>query len=210
MVSQKHVGIVIFNNVEVLDFCGPFEVFSITRLDERIRRDTTSPFQVSLIAENEGVVTATGGLRVLPDYTLDNCPRLDLLLVAGGWGTRAEVNNETLLKWLREKSTEVELLCSVCTGAVLLGKAGLLDGKNATTHFRALDWFRDTCPKVKIERDLHVVQDGTCFTSAGISAGIDMTLAIVAHYFGKEIATNTALHMEYAYDESNQRRAVIT
>lgn len=204
--QQKRVGILIFNEVEVLDYCGPFEVFSVTRLDESSRQQTSSPFQVFLIAQEQKTISATGGLRALPDFTIDNCPDLDVLLVPGGWGTRTEVNNTDLIDWIRRKSTEVKLLTSVCTGAVLLGKTGLLDGKQATTHWKALDWFRETCPNVHVIDDQHVVQQGNIFTSAGISAGIDLALKVVTHYFGVEVGQNTARHMEYYYDPANRRR----
>ena len=204
--DQKRVGILIFPDVEVLDFCGPFEVFSVTRLNEQRRREEPSPFQVSLIAENKDPVVATGGLKVLPDYTIEDCPRLDILVVPGGWGTRKEINNEKLLNWIHSRASEVETLSSVCTGSVLLGKAGLLDGRRATTHWRALPWMREVLPQVIVEDSWHVVVDDNIYTSAGISAGIDMALRIVGQYYGDEIAQATARQMEYAFLETNNRR----
>ena len=203
---QKHVGILVFDEVEVLDFCGPFEVFSVVRLDEEHRRSQPSPFRVSLISQKGGQIEATGGLKVLTDFSIENCPSLNILLVPGGQGTRREVNNAELLNWIRLRNQEVELLTSVCTGAVMLGKAGLLDGLQATTHWKALDWFRQTCPSVNILNDQHVVEVGRIITSAGISAGIDMALKVVGRYFGEEIAISTARHMEYAYLTDNSRR----
>ena len=132
--KRKLVGIVIFPEVEVLDFCGPYEVFSVTRLDEARRREEPSPFQVLLVAETLAAVQAAGGMRVLPDCTLADCPQLDILLAPGGWGTRQQILNETLVSWLASRGRQVETLTSVCTGALLLGKAGLLDGRRATTH----------------------------------------------------------------------------
>lgn len=204
--DQKRVGILIFQDVEVLDFCGPFEVFSVTRINEERRREETSPFQVALIAESKDPVVASGGLRVLPDYTLEDCPRLNILVVPGGWGTRKEIHNEKLLNWIRQRATEVETLSSVCTGSVLLGKAGLLDGRRATTHWRALPWMREVLPQVIVEDSWHVIVDDNIYTSAGISAGIDMALRIVGHYYGDEIAQATARQMEYAFLETNNRR----
>ena len=204
--EQKRVGILIFHDVEVLDFCGPFEVFSVTRLNEERRREEPSPFQVVLIAESKEPVVAHGGLRVLPDYTLEDCPPLNILVVPGGWGTRKEINNEKLLNWIRSRASEVETLSSVCTGSVLLGKAGLLDGRRATTHWRALPWMREILPQVIVEDSWHVIVDDNIYTSAGISAGIDMALRIVGHYYGDEIAQGTARQMEYAFLESNNRR----
>lgn len=204
--DQKRVGILIFSDVEVLDFCGPFEVFSVTRLNEERRREESSPFQVVLIAETKDPVVATGGLRVLPDYTLEDCPPLNILVVPGGWGTRKEINNEKLLNWIRARAGEVQTLSSVCTGSVLLGKAGLLDGRRATTHWRALPWMREVLPQVIVEDSWHVIVDDNIYTSAGISAGIDMALRIVGHYYGDEIAQATARQMEYAFLETNNRR----
>jgi len=106
----------------------------VTRLNEEKRRDEPSPFKVFLLAETTSPVVATGGMKVLPDYDLDSCPQVDILVVPGGWGTRKEMNNERLLKWIADRSRQVETLTSICTGALLLGKAGLLDGKRATTH----------------------------------------------------------------------------
>lgn len=204
--DRKQVGILLFENIEVLDFCGPFEVFSVTRLNEEKRREEPSPFNVFLIAEAKAPVVTTGGMKVLPDYDLTECPRLDILVVPGGWGARREMNNERLLAWIADRSREVETLTSVCTGALLLGKAGLLDGKRATTHWRSLDWMKESFPKTIVEKQQHVVEEGNLFTSAGISAGIDMALKVVSRYCGDAIARATAKHMEYPFPESNARR----
>jgi transcriptional regulator GlxA family with amidase domain len=204
--TRKRVGIVLFNAIEVLDFCGPFEVFSATRLNEEKRREEPSPFEVFLVAETLSYVTTTGDMKVIPQYSFENCPRLDILVVLGGWGTRKELNNTVILEWLGSRAAEVETLTSVCTGSMLLGFAGLLDGLHATTHRRSLDWMRDSFPAVFVEYEQHVVEDGRVFTSAGISAGIDMALKVVARYYGKDIARATAVHMEYPFPVSNERR----
>ena len=205
-VDRLRVGILIFPEVEVLDFCGPFEVFSTTRLDESRRREGTPPYEVLLVSEGRGVVVATGGLRVVPDYDLGDCPPLDVLVVPGGWGTRVEMNNERLVGWIAERSKHVSTLASVCTGSLLLGKAGLLDGRRATTHWKVLDEMRGMFPDVAVVDDLHVVEDGDVITSAGISAGIDLSLRVVARHHGEEVARATARHMEYPYPEDNRRR----
>jgi transcriptional regulator GlxA family with amidase domain len=204
--KRHRAGILIFPDVEVLDFCGPYEVFSVTRLHEERRREEPSPFEVLLIAEQTGPVTATGGLRVIPDHTFDTCPTLDLLMVPGGWGTRKEIANERLLAWIAERAKQVKTLASVCTGAMLLGQAGLLDGRRATTHWRSLKWMRESFPAVTVEEALHVVEDGSVLTSAGISAGIDLALRVVMRYCGEEVARATARHMEYPFPEHNRRR----
>ena len=182
--ERKIVGIVLFNGIEILDFCGPFEVFSVTRLNEDKRREEPSPFEVLLVAEKTEPIVTNGNMKVIPDYTFDNGPRLDILCVPGGWGTRNELKNPAMLDWLRTRASEVELLSSVCTGSMLLGFAGLLNGHHATTHWRSLDWMRESFPSVSVEYDKHVVEDGTVY-SAGISAGIDMALKVVARYCGK-------------------------
>jgi len=204
--DRKQVGILIFGDVEVLDFCGPFEVFSATRLNEEKRREETSPFKVFLVAETKNLIVTTGGMKIAPDYSLDDCPSLDILVVPGGWGTRKEMNNAPLLSWIAERAKKVETLASVCTGSLLLGKAGLLEGKRATTHWRSLDWMSELFPKTKVEKGLHFVEDENLITSAGISAGIDMALKVVARYFGESVARATAKHMEYPFPESNTRR----
>ena len=204
--EQHHVGILLFRGVEVLDFCGPFEVFSVARFSEGHRRDERSPFEVKLVAETLDVIVATGGLRVLPDYDLNSCPLLDILVVPGGWGTREGIKNERLINWIAARGREVKTLTSVCTGSMLLGRAGLLDGLRATTHWCSLDWMHDSFPAVTVERELHVVEDGRVLTSAGISAGIDMALHVVSRYCGEKIARATARHMEYAFPDDNTRR----
>jgi transcriptional regulator GlxA family with amidase domain len=207
--DRKQVGILIFKDVEVLDFCGPFEVFSATRLNEEKRREEPSPFDVLLVGETKSFVVTTGGMKVLPDCGLDDCPSLDVLVIPGGWGTRKEMSNRRLLAWLAERAKRVETLASVCTGALLLGKAGLLDGKRATTHWRSLDWMEELFPRTKVEKELHFVEEGNLLTSAGISAGIDMALKVVARYFGEGVARATAKHIEYPFPESNARRISI-
>jgi transcriptional regulator GlxA family with amidase domain len=204
--DPKPVGILIFPDVEVLDFAGPFEVFSATRLNEERRQSDSSPFHVFLVAETAAPIVTTGGMRVLPQFTLENCPPLEVLVVPGGWGTRAQANNTQLLQWIRDRASQTKTLTSVCTGSFLLGAAGLLEGRHATTHWRSLDRMSDTFPDIKVERKLHVVEEGDVITSAGISAGIDMALRVVARYYGEAVARATARHMEYPFPETNHRR----
>ncbi|HYL81625.1 MAG TPA: DJ-1/PfpI family protein [Candidatus Acidoferrum sp.] len=203
--DRKRVGILIFPEVEVLDFCGPFEVFSVTRLNEERRREEPSPFEVQLVAEHWSPVVTTGSMRVLPDAILDNCPPLDILVVPGGWGTRKEMGNSRLVGWISERAKQVETVTSVCTGALLLGKAGVLDGHRATTHWRSLDLLRQLFPAVAVEEKLRVVDEGRVVTSAGISAGIDLALAMVARYHGEGVARAAARHMEYPFPQDNLR-----
>ena len=204
--ERKRVGIVLFQDVEVLDFCGPFEVFSVTRLNEESRLEEPSPFETLLVAEESLPVITTGGMKVIPDHTFESCPQLDILVVPGGLGTRREINNPAMLNWLRIHAAKVETLTSVCTGSMLLGYAGALDGHRATTHWRWLDWMRDSFPAVSVDYDRHVVEDGALLTSAGISAGIDLALKVVSRYYGEAIARATARIMEYPYPDNDGRR----
>jgi transcriptional regulator GlxA family with amidase domain len=204
--DRKRIGIVIFDDVEVLDFCGPFEVFSVTRLIEERRREEPSPFEVLLVAEFDGPVTTSGGMKVLPDITFDSCPPLDILVVPGGWGTRIEMKKDAMLSFVVARAAQVETLASVCTGSLILGSAGLLDGLRATTHWRSLGLMQELFPNVTVESESHVVEQGKVITSAGISAGIDMALRVVARYCGETVARSTARHMEYPFPESNARR----
>lgn len=199
------VGILIFDQVEVLDVAGPFEVFSVTRLNEEHRQEESSPFRVFLVSERVGQVLAIGGLRLTPDVTTDNCPDLDLLMVPGGWGTRKEVKNNTLLKWIAVRAAKTRLTASVCTGSSLLGKAGLLNAREATTHWRAFDFLREAAPMAHIREDVRFTLVEPIFTSAGVSAGIDLALRIVNHFFGIEIAQATASQMEYPYPQGDRR-----
>jgi transcriptional regulator GlxA family with amidase domain len=200
------VGIVLFDDVEVLDFCGPFEVFSVTRIGPGEPPQRAGPYRVHLVAETDREVLTVGGMRVLPQGTFEACPVLDVLVVPGGWGTRAQLGNETMLRFLREQSARVSLITSVCTGSLLLAKAGLLEGRRATSHWQVLDLMAEMFPGVAVERSLHVVEDGEIITSAGISAGIDMALRVVARQLGEQVARETARQMEYPYPESDQRR----
>ena len=190
------VGIVIFDQVEVLDVAGPFEAFSVTRLNEERRLEQSSPFRILLVSERKGQVSAIGGLRFTPDVTIDDCPALDLLIVPGGWGTRKEVKNDTLLRWIADRAAKTRLTASVCTGSSPLGKAGLLDRREATTHWRAFDFLRDAAPTALIRQDVLFTLDDPIFTSAGVSAGIDLALRIVSHFFGARIGQATARQME--------------
>src|SRR5262245_3642551 len=204
--GRKRVGILVFPEVEVLDFCGPFEVFSVTRVDESRRREEPSPFEALVIAETGEPVVATGGLRVLPDHDLASCPALDILVVPGGWGTRSLVRNDRVIGWIRERAGEAGLVASVCTGSFLLGQAGRVDGRRATTHWKSLGLIRYTCPSISVVRDEHLVVDCAIIASAGISAGIDIALRVVAREHGEAIARATSRHMEYPYLEHNDLR----
>lgn len=194
-----NTAILVFDGVEVLDFAGPFEVFSRTRLEpgvESRRRDDTAPFRVYTVAPERREVVATGGLRVTANFTYDDAPRADLVVVPGGFGTRALVQHSGTLDWLRRAAVEAKLMTSVCTGAALLARAGLLAGKRATTHWGSYDWLASLDPSITVERGARYVEDGV-ITSAGVSAGLDMAFAVVERRCGREVAEETAHYIEY-------------
>jgi len=205
-VNTLAVGIVLFEDVEVLDFCGPFEVFSVTRSDAGNGEDAAKPYAVHLIGETDDRVRTVGGMSVTPHVSFRCCPPLDVLVVPGGRGTRAQLANASMLRFLQDRGSTVSLITSVCTGSLLLARAGLLENRRATTHWQALDLMQDMFPNVTVERSLHVVEDGNIVTSAGISAGIDMALRVVTRQLGEAVARATARHMEYPYPESDARR----
>ena len=197
--NPLNIGIFIFDGVEILDFAGPFEVFSRTRLVpgvESRRTEESAPFRVFTIAPTSQPVTTTGGLRVEPHYPFSSDQPLDLLLIPGGFGTRTLLDDTPTLEWIRQTSGRVKHLTSVCTGSLLLAKAGLLRNRRATTHWGALDRLASLDPTIQVERSLRVVQDGVV-TSAGVSAGIDMAFAVVESICGKAVADETAHYIEY-------------
>ncbi len=191
----------VFDGVEVLDFAGPFEVFSRTRTEpgfESRRSDATAPFRVFTVAPSQKDVVATGGLRVSADFTIDDAPRVDLLVVPGGFGTRALVEHPGTLDWIRRAAAGAQLVTSVCTGAALLARAGLLHGKRATTHYGSYDWLASLDPTITVEKGVRWVDDGVV-TSAGVSAGIDMAFAVVEKRCGRAVAEETAQYIEYRW-----------
>jgi transcriptional regulator GlxA family with amidase domain len=202
-VHKHNVGILLFAGVEVLDFAGPFEVFSRTRLIpgvESRRSDASAPFRVFTVAKKDAPVTTTGELKVMPHYAFRTAPPIDLLVVPGGYGTRALLNDKHTLDWIRKTAAMATKVTSVCTGSLLLAQSGLLDGRRATTHWGALDLLQEISDSrraaVSVQRDLRFVDDGV-ITSAGVSAGIDMALHVVQQICGARVAAETAHYMDY-------------
>ena len=196
-----NTAILVFDGVEVLDFAGPFEVFSRTRLEpgfESRRTDTHAPFRVFTVAPEQREVVATGGLRVAAHFTYKDAPPVDLLVVPGGFGTRQLVEHSATLDYIRRVAADAKLVTSVCTGAALLARAGLLRGKRATTHYGSYDWLSSIDPTIAVERGVRYVDDGV-MTSAGVSAGIDMAFAVVEKRCGREVAEETARYIEYRW-----------
>lgn len=186
------LGILIFDDVEVLDFCGPFEVFSSARGDRGERL-----FRVVTVAARREPISCRGGLRVVPDFTVDDHPPLALVLVPGGAGTDAAERDPALLGWVRQASAAATLTMSVCTGAFVLAAAGLLDGAPATTWFRRLDDLAARYPAIDVRRDRRYVDAGRVATAAGVSAGIDLALHAVGRLHGAACAAAVAEEMEY-------------
>jgi transcriptional regulator GlxA family with amidase domain len=200
--DRWNVGILIFDGVEVLDFAGPFEVFSRTRLTpgvESRRTDESAPFNVFTVARTGDEISATGGLRVRPRHGFADAPRIDLLVVPGGLGTRALMEDRETLEWIRRTAASARRVTSVCTGSLLYAKAGMLRGRRATTHWGALDLLETLDAGVKVERALRVVDDGI-ITSAGVASGIDMAFYVVERLHGKAVADETAHYIEYRRD----------
>jgi transcriptional regulator GlxA family with amidase domain len=191
--QTRNVAIYIFDEVEVLDFCGPFEVFSVTGG----RGGAERPFNVYTVARAPGPVAARNGLSVNPRYTFADCPPPDILVVPGGYGTRREMREAEVLDWLKERERGAELLLSVCTGSLILARAGLLEGLEATTHHLALAELREAAPRTAVAPEKRFVDNGRIITAAGISAGIDAALHVVARLHGREQAAETAAYMEY-------------
>ena len=194
MTGRRNVAILLFDDVEVLDFAGPFEVFAVTG-----QREGEGPFRVYTVSAEGRPVRARNGLRVTPDFALADCPAPEILLVPGGYGTRQAMHDAALTGWVREKSAQAELTLSVCTGALLLAEAGLLEGLTATTHHSALELLRQSAPGATVRDDLRICDNGRIVLSGGISAGIDMSLHVVARLLGRAQAEETARWMEYRW-----------
>jgi transcriptional regulator GlxA family with amidase domain len=181
------VGILLFDDVEVLDFAGPYEVCSGTR------DPSGQPYVDVVTVGTRREVRCRGGLRVHPDHAIEDCPALDALIVPGGPGAdeRTPVQDELILPFLRERAGSTATVASVCTGAFLLGRAGLLDGRRATTHSSALEALRREFPAVDVVT-AKVVDEGPIVTAAGVSSGIDLGLHLFERWFGPEARARAA------------------
>ena len=203
--KKINVGIFIFDEVEVLDFAGPFEVFSRTRLlkgAESRRSDESAPFNPFTVSIDTKPLTATGGLKIIADYTFNNFPKIDILIIPGGFGTRTLLNNESLLKWIKAVSDKANITASVCTGSLLLAKAGLLEGKRATTHWGAIEALKSISKDIQVITERRVVND-EIITSSGVSSGIDMAFMIVENLYGEQVASDTAKYIEFHRSKEN-------
>ena len=192
MASQKIVGVLLFEGFELLDVFGPLEAWGMLA-------EMTRGYTIVTTAERPGPVKSAQGPRALADCALADCPRIDAMLVPGGIGTRRGAGNAALLEWLRRRAAEAEIVTSVCTGSALLARAGLLDGRRATSNKLAFKWVTEQGPAVEWVRQARWVEDGRFVTSSGVSAGIDMTLAMIARLVDAKTAEQVAIRMEYEW-----------
>lgn len=189
----RYVAILLFDEVEVLDFAGPFEIFSVAGN----RKGEVAPFNVYTVAAKAGSISARNKLIVIPHYTLDSCPPPDLIVVPGGYGSRSAMRDPAVLSWVRRQHETTELTLSVCTGALILAAAGLLAGMRATTHHGACELLAELAPDTSVVRGVRYVDNGRIITSAGVQAGMDMALHVVAKLLGEAVAKETARYIEY-------------
>ena len=199
--KPRSVAFLIFEGVELLDFAGPFEVFSAARVapnsPERV-------MDVYTVAESSEPLQCNNPLTVVPKYTMENCPQADLLVIPGGQGTRTAIDRPHVIDWIREQSATAELTTSVCTGSFLLAKAGLLVGKSTTTHWGSIDRMRDDFPGLDVRENVRWVDQGDVVCSAGVSAGIDMAFHILGRLYGEAYASSVARWIEYDHWPMNQ------
>jgi transcriptional regulator GlxA family with amidase domain len=191
MTESKTVGVLLFEGFEVLDVFGPVEAWGMLA--------SSTDWRVVTTAASAGPVASAQRVRAVADHALADCPPLDVLVVPGGRGTRALVHDAAVLDWLRTRSAKATLVTSVCTGAGLLARAGLLDGRRATTNKASFAWVVEQGPRVEWVREARWVEDGPFFTSAGVSAGIDMTCAVIEKLVSPQAAEKIANAMEYEW-----------
>ena len=187
---MRTVGALLFPGFELLDVFGPLEMFGALPDDYRL----------VTLAENAGPVESRQGPKAVADIALGEAAPYDILLVPGGRGTRREVDNGALIAWLRGHAEACEIVATVCTGAALLARTGLLDGRKATTNKASFDWVRTQGPGVDWQPRARWVVDGKYWTSSGVSAGMDMALALIAHVNGAETAQRVATYAEYRWN----------
>jgi transcriptional regulator GlxA family with amidase domain len=199
---QLSVGIFVFDDIEVLDFAGPYEVFTTaSRVSRKRHPERPEPFQVGLVGAGGRPVRARAGLRIQPDHDYDDHPPIDVLIVPGGVVTAA-LDDAATVAWIGEVAASAQLTASVCTGAFLLARAGLLKDKAVTTHWEDIDALKAMFPGLDVRAGLRWVDEGAIVSSAGISAGIDMSLHLVERLAGRALAEATARQMEFDWTEN--------
>jgi len=195
------VAIYVFPDVEVLDFAGPYQVFTTaSRMFAKANPPPSVRFSVFTIAREAGTVRARHGLGIAPDHTFASHPPIDLLIVPGGVVT-AELRHPAVSEWIRRTAASAKLTASICTGSFLLAQAGLLEGRTTTTHWEDVADLRGMFPSLTVLETRRWIDEGTVVTSAGISAGIDMSLYLVQRLAGRELALGTARQMDYDWQE---------
>lgn len=193
-----NVGIFLFNEIEVLDFAGPFEVFSLAEKPQTQEK----VFKVVTISEKDALLSARNGLKVKADFTFENHPPLDVLIVPGGFGAeKIEIENPVALGWIKNQSASAQITASVCTGAFLLAKASVITNERVTTHHMDQKDLQQQYAALRVVADTKYIDSGNTATSGGISAGIELSLYLVARLAGKEIAEATARRMEYDWQQ---------
>jgi transcriptional regulator GlxA family with amidase domain len=191
-VADKHIGIVLFEDVEELDAIGPWEVLAYWT-----RSFPGDGYAVCCLSRDGGLVRCAKGLVVQAHHSYAQAPPLDVLVYPGGLGTRPQLRDDSQLDWVRRQRAVVPLMTSVCTGALVYAAAGLLSGRSATTHWRSLDALADLDPSIDVRRDQRFVDDGDVITAAGISAGIDMALHLVMRLAGPDRARDVRQGIQY-------------
>lgn len=198
-----NIGIYVYDDVEVLDFAGPYEVFTTaTRMHSRKSRDDRALFNVFTIGRTTDPVRARAGLKVDPDYSINDHPAMDCLIVPGGVVT-AELEKPDVISWISGQAIPKRVVAAVCTGAFLLAKTGKLAGKQVTTHWEDIEDLKEMFPSVDVLSTLRWVDEGAFVTSAGISAGIDMSLHLVERLHTRELAERTALQLDFDWTEND-------
>lgn len=189
---MKHFGILLFDDMELMDFAGPYEVFTAVNV---VREEMLC--NIYTISETGSTIKTINGLQVLSDFSIDNCLQPDILIIPGGNGTRQLVNNFSFIHWLKKSAEKAEIVFSVCSGARLLAKAGLLDGKEFTTHHLVYEDVAQLAPSAKLKKEKRFTDNGNVMTAGGITAGIDLSLYIVEKLFGQSTAKKVQVYMEY-------------
>lgn len=194
MSPAKTLGVVLFPVFELLDVFGPLEMFG-----------NTPDIDIRLLAPQAGPVRSAQGPQAFAEFSLEEASHLDILLVPGGFGTRALVEDEEFLAWIAGRAQTAELVLSVCTGAGLLARAGVLDGRRATSNKRAFEWVSSQGPNVEWVKEARWVRDGKFVTSSGVAAGIDMSLAVIERLTSTEFADRLARRTEYEWQRDSTR-----
>lgn len=189
---MNNVGIFLFNAIELLDFAGPYEVFSVTA-----ELNNGQLFKVFTVSEDGAAVKSVNGLTIVPDFSFENHPPIDILIIPGGVGTKDGMKQKAVLEWVRKTCESSQITMTVCSGARILGALGILDQLEATTHHEVIEHLKEISPKTHISQDKRFTDNGKIMTSGGISAGIDLSLHIVKKLHGEATMNETIKYMEY-------------